>query len=46
MASGRDFRSIATLPERDQRAVVRLIHSLVAASAIRKNGADGVRNGS
>ena len=39
------FQMIATLPERDQKAVVRLIHSLVAATAIRKNGAEGVRNG-
>jgi hypothetical protein len=29
---------IATLPERDQKAVVRLIHSLVAGSSLRKNG--------
>ncbi len=35
------FQMIATLPERDQKAVVRLINSLVAASSIRKNGAEG-----
>lgn len=32
------FQMIATLPERDQKAVVRLIHSLVAGSSLRKNG--------
>jgi transcriptional regulator with XRE-family HTH domain len=32
------FQMIATLPERDQKAVVRLIHSLVAGSFPRKNG--------
>jgi len=31
------FQMIATLPERDQKAVVRLIHSLVAGSSLRKN---------
>ena len=39
------FQMIATLPERGQKAVVRSIHSLVAATAIRKSGAEGVRNG-
>jgi transcriptional regulator with XRE-family HTH domain len=39
------FQMIATLPERDQKAVVRLINSLVAASSIRKNGVEGDRNG-
>jgi transcriptional regulator with XRE-family HTH domain len=39
------FQMIATLPERDQKAVVRLIHSLVAAGSIRRNGAQGERNG-
>jgi len=39
------FQMISTLPERDQKAVVRLIHSLAAATAIRKNGAERVRNG-
>ncbi len=32
------FQMITTLPERDQKAVVRLINSLVAATSIRKNG--------
>ena len=32
------FQMMATLPERDQKAVVRLIHSLVAASAGRRIG--------
>jgi transcriptional regulator with XRE-family HTH domain len=32
------FQMIATLPERDQKAVVRLINSLVAGSSLRKNG--------
>jgi hypothetical protein len=36
---------ISTLPERDQKAVVRLINSLVAAGAGRKNGSMGERNG-
>lgn len=36
---------ISTLPERDQKAVIRLIHSLVAAGPVRKNGTQGERNG-
>jgi len=32
------FQMITTLPERDRKAVVRLIHSLVAASSVRRNG--------
>jgi hypothetical protein len=42
------FQMIATLPERDQKAVVRLIHSLVAASSSRRNGhsSPGDRHGS
>jgi transcriptional regulator with XRE-family HTH domain len=39
------FQMIATLPERDQKAVVRLIHSLVAAGSILRNGAQGELNG-
>lgn len=32
------FQMIATLPERDQKAVVRLINSLVTATSVRRNG--------
>jgi transcriptional regulator with XRE-family HTH domain len=39
------FQMISTLPERDQTAVVRLINSLVAAGASRRNGSVGERNG-
>jgi hypothetical protein len=39
------FQMISTLPERDQKAVVRLINSLVAAGASRRNGSVGERNG-
>ena len=38
------FQMISTLPERDQKAVVRLVNSLVAAGASRKNGSLGERN--
>jgi transcriptional regulator with XRE-family HTH domain len=38
------FQMISTLPERDQKAVIRLINSLVAAGASRKNGVQGERN--
>ncbi len=38
------FQLIASLPERDQKAVVRLIHSLVAAAPARKTGAPGERH--
>jgi len=43
----RRFQMIATLPERDQKAVVRLINSLVAASSLRRNSSapGGERNG-
>ena len=41
----RRFQMITTLPERDQKAVIRLINSLVAAGASRKNGALGEHNG-
>ena len=36
---------LATPPERYQKAVVRLIQSLLTATAIHKNGVEGVRNG-
>jgi transcriptional regulator with XRE-family HTH domain len=39
------FQMISTLPERDQKAVIRLINSLVAVGAPRKNGSVGERNG-
>ena len=35
------FQMISTLPERDQKAVVRLINSLVAAGASRRSGSMG-----
>jgi hypothetical protein len=39
------FQMISTLPERDQKAVVRLINSLVAAGASRKTGSMREHNG-
>ena len=39
------FQMIAALPEKDQRAVIRLINSLVAATPERRTGAQGGRNG-
>jgi len=39
------FQRLSILPERDQKAVIRLINSLVAAVPIRKNGAQGERHG-
>jgi transcriptional regulator with XRE-family HTH domain len=39
------FQMVSALPERDQKAVIRLINSLVAVGSIRKNGAHGERNG-
>ena len=39
------FQMISTLPERDQKAVARLINSLVAAGASRRNGTFGEGNG-
>lgn len=39
------FQMIATLPERDQKAVIRLINSLAASVPVRKNGAQGDRHG-
>lgn len=38
------FQMVSTLPERDQKAVIRLINSLVAVGAARRNGA-GERSG-
>lgn len=39
------FQMIAALPEKDQRAVIRLINSLVAAVPVRRTAAQGGRNG-
>jgi len=39
------FQNVTTLPERDQKAVIRLISSLVAVGASRENGRLGERNG-
>ena len=39
------FQMISTLPERDQKAVVRLINSLVAAVPVRKSGTQGEQHG-
>jgi transcriptional regulator with XRE-family HTH domain len=39
------FQMVTALPEKDQRAVIRLINSLVAAGASRRDGAPGERNG-
>ena len=39
------FQMISTLTERDQKAVVRLIHSLAGAGAAHRNGAQGELNG-
>jgi len=39
------FQMISTLPERDQKAVIRLINSLVAVGASRRNGAAEEHNG-
>ena len=38
------FQMISTLPERDQKAVVRLINSLVAAGPAHRNGSRGERD--
>jgi transcriptional regulator with XRE-family HTH domain len=35
------FQVVAQLPEKDQRAVIRLINSLAAAGSYRRNGAPG-----
>jgi hypothetical protein len=39
------FQNVTTLPERDQKAVIRLISSLVAVGASRESGRLGERNG-
>ena len=39
------FQMVSVLPERDQKAVIRLINSLVAVGASRKNGSVGEHNG-
>ncbi len=39
------FQMISTLPERDRKAVARLINSLVAAVPVNRNGTHGERNG-
>jgi transcriptional regulator with XRE-family HTH domain len=38
------FQMVTALPEKDQRAVIRLINSLAAVGATRKNGSLGERN--
>jgi transcriptional regulator with XRE-family HTH domain len=39
------FQMVTELPEKDQRAVIRLINSIVVVGASRRNGAVGERNG-
>ena len=39
------FQVFTQLPEKDQRAVIRLIHSLAAVGSLRKNGAERARSG-
>lgn len=39
------FQMVASLPERDQKAVIRLINSLVAATTARRAASEGERNG-
>jgi transcriptional regulator with XRE-family HTH domain len=39
------FQMVTRLPEKDQRAVIRLIHSLAAVAVPRKNGSQGERHG-
>lgn len=39
------FQLVSELPERDQKAVIRLINSLAAAGSYRKNGAHGEHHG-
>lgn len=39
------FQVVARLPEKDQRAVIRLINSLAAVAAPRRNGSQGERHG-
>jgi transcriptional regulator with XRE-family HTH domain len=38
------FQMVTALPEKDQRAVIRLINSLAAVGVMRKNGSLGERN--
>lgn len=38
------FQMVTALPERDQKAVIRLINSLVGVGASRRNGEQGERN--
>jgi hypothetical protein len=38
------FQMVTALPEKDQRAVIRLINSLAAIGATRKNGSLGEQN--
>ena len=38
------FQLVSSLPERDQKAVIRLINSLVAAGPARRSGSRGERN--
>lgn len=38
------FQLVSSLPERDQKAVIRLINSLVAAAPVRRSGPQGERN--
>jgi transcriptional regulator with XRE-family HTH domain len=39
------FQMVSTLPERDRKAVIRLIHSLVAAGPARRNAGHAERGG-
>jgi transcriptional regulator with XRE-family HTH domain len=39
------FQMVTALPEKDQRAVIRLINSLAAAVPARRNGTPGERHG-
>jgi len=39
------FQMVTALPEKDQRAVIRLINSLVTVGATRRNGSLGEHNG-
>jgi hypothetical protein len=39
------FQVVTQLPEKDQRAVIRLINSLAAVAAPRRNAAQGEHNG-
>ena len=39
------FQMVSALPAHDQKAVIRLINSLAAVGSLRRNGAQGERNG-